>query len=416
VEKLLSPHGDVEPITAAEQIIAYVDGLVSTMNPAIAADGSNAETAPPPKVRPHHACNVPYAEVHDFNIDLVDLISTCQRHTRCSAAYCLKTKNGKQQCSFNYPKPLQQVTTIETDEKDDEPRICTARNDSLLNSYHPVQLSGWRANVDMQYIVSRGRVIKYTAKYATKPETRSKALKSVYQTVLKTLDDDTNSLKFAQKLLFSSVGERDYSAQETCHLLLQLPMYRTSRDFVYLSLDGSRELADKLEDERCVTVASHLDHYCARQSTPEFEVLSLKQFVEKYKIPKQVGERLIPIKKNVAVIPRPYCSPDPNGSKYEQYCRQKQTMHKPFRCLNDLLEMFESHSDAYYHFLQTGAVPPSLADDIHRLEVAERENLDHGESEDEENTDEGDGHTVEDWMLICQPDTEFQQNRDKSRD
>ena len=39
------------------------------------------------------------------------------------------------------------------------------------------------------------------------------------------------SLKAVEKLVINTVGERDYSAQETCHLLLQLPMFKTSRDF-----------------------------------------------------------------------------------------------------------------------------------------------------------------------------------------
>ena len=124
----------------------------------------------------------------------------------------------------------------------------TQRNDHLLNSYNPLQLSAWRANVDMQFIVSRRRVLNYCAKYATKPEPRSKALKSIYSNVMKSLKDDGNPLKVVQKLMISSVGERDFSAQETCHLLLQLPMYRASRDFTVLSLDGSRQL-DELQAE-----------------------------------------------------------------------------------------------------------------------------------------------------------------------
>ena len=43
------------------------------------------------------------------------------------------------------------------------PTLLTQRNDCLLNSYNPVQLSAWRANVDMQYIVSRNRVLNYIA-------------------------------------------------------------------------------------------------------------------------------------------------------------------------------------------------------------------------------------------------------------
>ena len=107
-------------------------------------------------------------------MDLIDLIATCQHTgaTRCSASYCLKKKKGSiQECRFGYPKPLQPVTTIVTEEG--EASVLTACNDSLLNSYNTVQLSAWRGNVDMQYVVSRRKVINYVAKYATKPEVRS---------------------------------------------------------------------------------------------------------------------------------------------------------------------------------------------------------------------------------------------------
>ncbi len=133
---------------ATEEILSYVDGLISTTNPAIAGDVSDAESAPIPKTNPH-VCNKPYAEVEDFSMDLVDLIATCQRHTRCSAAYCLRKKKGKQECRFGYPKPLQPATSITTG--DGELKVLTQWNDSLLNSYNPVQLSAWRANVDIQY-------------------------------------------------------------------------------------------------------------------------------------------------------------------------------------------------------------------------------------------------------------------------
>ena len=42
---------------------------------------------------------------------------------------------------------------IITDEETNEPTLITARNDGLINSYNPVQLSGWRGNVNMQYCV-----------------------------------------------------------------------------------------------------------------------------------------------------------------------------------------------------------------------------------------------------------------------
>ena len=94
-------------------LIQHVDKIVCTVNPAILLDGSSADNAPPPKTNPH-ICNRSYAEVEDFDQDLTDLTATCQRHTRCSAAHCLRTSNGQQKCRFGFPKPLQPETTLIT--------------------------------------------------------------------------------------------------------------------------------------------------------------------------------------------------------------------------------------------------------------------------------------------------------------
>ena len=142
---LASPDASTDAARAA--LIQHVDRIVTTINPAVLPGGSNVDEAPSPKTNPH-ICNRPYTEVEDFVQDLADLIATCQRHTRCSAAYCLRTRNGQQKCRFGYPKPLQPETVLVTE--DEEPVLLTARNDGLINSFNPVQLSAWRANVDMQ--------------------------------------------------------------------------------------------------------------------------------------------------------------------------------------------------------------------------------------------------------------------------
>ena len=121
----------------------------------------------------------------------------------------MRTRNRRQECRFGYPKPLQPHTTIIMEE---EPTLLTARNNGMVSSFNPVQLSAWRATVDMQYIVSRRRVIEYCTKYVTKSEPRSQSLKEVFTTIV------CSPLKAVQKLLINSIGERDYTAQETCHL------------------------------------------------------------------------------------------------------------------------------------------------------------------------------------------------------
>ena len=71
---------------------------------------------------------------------------------------------------------------------------------------------------------------------------------------------------------------------------------------------------------------------------------------------------------------RPYCSPDPNGPKYEQYCQQKLMLHVPFRHIDALKGTCESFSEAYAIFLQTGNAPTSLEEDIRRLNEQQEEN------------------------------------------
>ena len=65
--------------------------------------------------------------------DLSQLIATCQCHTVFSPAYCLRTKHGKQECHFHYPKALCEETVVSVEDGDVE--LQTARNDPLINSF-----------------------------------------------------------------------------------------------------------------------------------------------------------------------------------------------------------------------------------------------------------------------------------------
>ena len=286
------------------------------------------------------------------------------KDTRCSASYCLCTKHGKQECRFGYPKPLQSHTAIVAE---DEPTLLTARNDGMINSFNPVQLSAWRANVDMRYIVSHHRVLKYCSKYVTKSERRSQSLKEIFTSIVRSLQQGNTSLKAVQKLLINTVGERDFSAQETCHLLLQLPMFKASRDFIILSLDGSRAVEDHLEEGQRATALSIVDHYIGRPDSSHFNTMTLLDFARQYSMPKTLGAQPTSRSRRIVVIPRPYVSPDPAGDKYEQYCRQSLMQHKPFCHMDDLLSGYDTYIDAYAAFLQSGQIPPSLEDDMYRL-------------------------------------------------
>ena len=88
VEQILT-LSDESSASQKEELIKFIDSMVSTTNPAVLLDGSNLDNAPPPRVHPH-ICSKSYTEVEDYQQDLIDLISTCQRHTRCSTSYYLR--------------------------------------------------------------------------------------------------------------------------------------------------------------------------------------------------------------------------------------------------------------------------------------------------------------------------------------
>lgn len=170
-------------------------------------------------------------------------------------------------------------------------------------------------------------------------------------------------------MLINSVGERDYSAQEVCHLLLQLPLFRASRDFIVLSLDGSRAVEDHLTDDQPATALSTLDYYKGRPDSPHFRDMTLLQFTQQHTMPKELGSTLIMRSKSVVVIVRPYCPPDPgSGPKYEQYCRQKLMLHVPFRRQEELQGEHSTYAAAFAAFLHSGSIPSSLEDDIYCLD------------------------------------------------
>ena len=176
MEQLLTSADSFDTIKL--EIIEYADKIVTTINPAVLPDGSDIDDAPAAKTDPH-ICNEAYSSVTDFHEDLSDLC-----HTRCSTAYCLRTHNGRQKCRFGYPKPLQSHTTIFTDE---EPTLLHVM--TVWSTAPTLQLSAWRANVDMQYIISRRKVVEYCTKYVTKSEPRSEHLQQDERaTVPSTLD------------------------------------------------------------------------------------------------------------------------------------------------------------------------------------------------------------------------------------
>ncbi|GBB88856.1 hypothetical protein RclHR1_15480005 [Rhizophagus clarus] len=82
--------------------------------------------------------------------------------------------------------------------------------------------------------------LQYISKYASKAEPRSASFSEIFDQILNNSNPENPSLAPIQKLLFNSVSEQDILAQETCHLLLDISLYHSSRSFVSLNLSDVR--------------------------------------------------------------------------------------------------------------------------------------------------------------------------------
>src|SRR4051812_42853896 len=79
--------------------------------------------------------------------------------------------------------------------------------------------------------------LKYISKYASKSEPRSAAFSDMLNKILDNSNPNDSALTAFQSLLLQTVAECDISAQETCHLLLGIPLYYSSHQFVTLNLN-----------------------------------------------------------------------------------------------------------------------------------------------------------------------------------
>jgi len=309
-------------------VVQYLDSLVTTVNPAL--------YAPVPE---RHPSQKNIDEISDDLQDYIELVNKLQRHTRCSPSYCLRSnRRGEQYCRFGYPKEIVENTTI--NDNNGKLKLITSRNDPYINPHDRLQLQGWRANVDLKPILNIDIALQYIAKYASKTETRSEAFSEILNQILNDSEQDDSSLGVFQRLLLHTIAERDISAQETCHLLLGIPLYHSSRQFVTLNLNKevSRWLCGSgdenveyfsINGEVEQTAQSPLQNYWNRPV--ELENFSLFRLYLRYNLWrgqwKKCGRENI-----VRIWPR--LLPLRNGSQWEEFCHVKVLLHVCHRDLD----------------------------------------------------------------------------------
>ena len=281
--------------------------------------------------------------------------------------------------------------------------LTTKRNDPRVNSHNRLQLQHWRANVDLQIIVDVEACARYMAKYAAKGEPRSQTVHSIFKTCVNDLSGSSHAHKVLRGAMLRSVGERDFSAQETCHMLLSLPLFSCSFNFATVNLDGSKKISRHTESGELMLETSILDSYASRNDS--LSSYNLYQFLANYTI---VRGKLCKRSTPVVVRTFPTYSSNPQGEKYAQYCRIQLLKYQPWSNRTHHTWQSDSSDDTYimsYHrFLETQDAKdyvPHFAQDLDRAQQYIQQEVD-------EDLDEVEPiHQQDNWMHLCTLNTQY---------
>ena len=139
-----------------------------------------------------------------------------------------------------------------------------------INNYNAHLLTGWQANMDLQYVVSPYAAIHYITSYVTKDE---REMGLVLQAVSKEMSNLAIS-KQMSKVADAFANSRAVSAQEAVYRLLGLPLYQSNFKTVWIPTGypdrrvripkSQTQLASMEDDEPDIFLPNLLERYAAR--------------------------------------------------------------------------------------------------------------------------------------------------------
>ena len=283
-----------------------------------------------------HPSSRPFADQYNSMLQLTECLNRYQRHPNCSPTYCQKQRKGAPAgdlvCRFHFPIEHSDEPSLGNKLNSKHRMFEPIRNDSYMCKYIPLFTMAWNANHDGSPCGHLESVIAYLSKHGAKAEKESEKLVDVTRALLSTIKPETASpfRSLATKLLNRTLVERDWPASEICHILLDLPLRRSSRTVVSLDLrrveDRKRVILKDLtapggnEIKLSVTM---IEKYCRRPV--DQKDLTLYQAVRDHAWDSYRRE-FVPVKaRAVNLFPKYKAHKSP-----EEFCRAKLMLHHPF--------------------------------------------------------------------------------------
>lgn len=294
----------------------------------------------------------PASFVHeDHMLDMIrfgDLLNKVQRHAHVKT-YCGCDGEGPDKCRFHAPWRITKSTCFEWTMTDKGPKgfIQYMRNDRWMNTYHPVGMQAWNANMDIKLIYNVDCLAEYLCSYATKCEKLSKQAIRVMSACSNHFDDTTGIQKIVRSMFIKGHGQRDMSAQEVAHCNMNMPLVRQNVKYITLDMRkgtgvGQRRL-DLDDNASSMVVPSIMEWYGRRcnesawaeaykHCAQQVENVSLHDFVLEFNNLKT--QKLAPRARQgndiyvINALPRIRAPRD--GNLYPEYCRLQLILHHPW--------------------------------------------------------------------------------------
>ncbi|KAF4952453.1 hypothetical protein FSARC_12625 [Fusarium sarcochroum] len=138
-------------------------------------------------------------------------------------------------CRFYFPRALHDQPILARNMNPNYPTYDGSHNDTQLNNFNRTPVMAYLANIDTFPCTSQAAVINYVVKYVGKAEKKSENYTDVAKAILPRVNSSRGVVGFVAKFMNRLIAERDWSAQEVQHLLLNLDLTQGTR--VVLTVD-----------------------------------------------------------------------------------------------------------------------------------------------------------------------------------
>ncbi|KAJ3454624.1 hypothetical protein MRS44_013224 [Fusarium solani] len=317
-------------------------------------------------INPEPSRAMPQGEGNPLSVDplsiemtflrLSQIVNRCQRH-KCNTTYCLRVRkrtgdlardmegaaadieaanvaNPERECRFDFPRALRELAAVIRKEGMSYYVFEAARNDSLMNHFNPAIILGWLANIDISPCTSLQAVITYAAKYCSKSEKKTEPYCKLADQVLPHTAHLQPLLSFSSRLMNKLIAERDYSAQEISHLLLNIPLQEGTRMVVTVDCRPLERQARSYRVDGDVNEAiGSYRKYLERKD--QHEDITYLEYLQSYNL--NTWRRLAAQAKKRVLSYFPRYKSMEASSQFNDFCRVKLMMVHPHRSPEELL-------------------------------------------------------------------------------